>query len=245
VEDGYDVEHLCLLVDVSGHLHFDGNRVEQPVNFALVETPQYLADLRFDGGHLALDFVNTLGGGHELGPQPHDEHLRGYRDLLAWSVRVGTLDEATAERLARSAGERGEHVLREAIELREWAYSVLWPIAEGRRARRAPADALAELREREREALSHARLVPGDGLYRWRWEGDDPRLPLWPLAHAAIEVLTEGPLDLLKVCSGCRWLFLDQSKNRSRRWCSMEVCGTSAKKRRYVERRRARALTDS
>jgi CGNR zinc finger len=67
---------------------------------------------------------------------------------------------------------------------------------------------------------------------------NDPRLPLWPLAHAAVELLTEGPLDLLKVCSGCRWLFLDQSKNRSRRWCSMEVCGTSAKKRRYVERRR-------
>jgi predicted RNA-binding Zn ribbon-like protein len=208
----------------------------------LVETSEYLAALRLDGGHLALDFVNTLGGGHELGPQPHDEHLRSYADLLAWSVRVGTLDEPTAERLARSAGERGDRVLREAIELREWAYSALWPIAEGKR---APADVLAELREREREALSHARLEPDEGLYRWRWDGDDPRLPLWPLAHAAIELLTEGPLDLLKMCSGCRWLFLDQSKNRSRRWCSMEVCGTSAKKRRYVERRRrSRALTD-
>jgi predicted RNA-binding Zn ribbon-like protein len=206
----------------------------------LVETTDYLASLRLDGGHLALDFVNTLGGGHELGPQPHDEHLRSYADLLAWSVRVGTLDETTAERLAASGGER---VLREAIELRDVAYSVLWPIAEGKR---APAGALADLRERDREALSHARLEPGDAVYRWHWEGDDPRLPLWPLAHATIELLTEGPLDLLKPCAGCRWLFLDQSKNRSRRWCSMEVCGTSAKKRRYVERRRrSRAFTES
>jgi predicted RNA-binding Zn ribbon-like protein len=206
----------------------------------LVETSDYVAALRLDGGHLALDFVNTLGGGHELGPQPHDEHLRSYADLLAWSVRVGTLDEATAERLASS---EGDLVLREAIELRELAYSVLWPIAEGKR---PPAAGLEELREREREALSHAQLEPGDGLYRWRWEGDDPRLPLWPPAHATVELLTQGPLDLLKPCAACRWLFLDRSKNRSRRWCSMEVCGTSAKKRRYVERRRrSRGLTES
>jgi predicted RNA-binding Zn ribbon-like protein len=203
----------------------------------LVETAEYLAGLRLDGGHLALDFVNTLGGGHELGPQPHDEHLRSYADLLAWSVRVGTLEEPAADRLAESAGARGRRVLAEAVELRELAYSVLRPIAEGKP---PPEGALHELREREREALSHARLEPGDAVYRWRWDGDDPRLPLWPLAHAPIELLTEGPLDLLKTCAGCRWLFLDQSKNRSRRWCSMEVCGTSAKKRRYVERRRGR-----
>jgi predicted RNA-binding Zn ribbon-like protein len=90
-------------------------------------------------------------------------------------------------------------------------------------------------------ALSHARLEPGDDVYRWHWGGDDLRRPIWPLAHAPIELLTEGPLDLLKMCGACRWLFIDQSKNRSRRWCSMEVCGTSAKKRRYVERRRRRA----
>jgi predicted RNA-binding Zn ribbon-like protein len=54
-----------------------------------------------------------------------------------------------------------------------------------------------------------------------------------------VELLAEGPLDRMKRCAGCRWLFLDASKNRSRHWCSMEVCGTNAKKRRYVERRRA------
>jgi predicted RNA-binding Zn ribbon-like protein len=203
-----------------------------------VSAVRYVASLRLDGGHLALDFVNTLGGGLELGPQPHDEHLRTYADLLAWSVRVGTLDEAAAERLAPRDP---APVLREAIELRELGDSVLRPIAEGSV---PPADALAELRERDREALSHARLEPGMPVYRWRWEDeDDPRIPLWPLAHATIELLTEGPLELLKPCHACRWLFLDRSKNHSRRWCSMEECGTNAKKRRYVERRRA--LTES
>jgi predicted RNA-binding Zn ribbon-like protein len=216
---------------------FDGNRISVPVNFVLMETSDYVAALRLDGGHLALDFVNTLGGGLELGPQPHDEHLRSYADLLAWSVRVGTLDESTAERLASRRG--AASVLREAIDLRELAYSVLQPIASGNA---PPAAALDGLRERDRDALSHARLEPGGSIYRWRWEDDDDlRRPLWPLAHATIELLTEGPLDLLKPCHACRWLFLDRSKNHSRRWCSMEECGTSAKKRRYVERRRASA----
>jgi predicted RNA-binding Zn ribbon-like protein len=53
-----------------------------------------------------------------------------------------------------------------------------------------------------------------------------------------VELLTAGPLDRLKLCGGCRWLFLDRSKNRSRRWCSMEHCGTAAKMRRYTGRRR-------
>jgi predicted RNA-binding Zn ribbon-like protein len=206
----------------------------------LVETSDYVASLRLDGGHLALDFVNTLGGSHEDGPQPHDEHLRSYADLLAWSVRVGTLSEPAAERLARAAvshPRRARVALAEAIALRELAYAVLRPLAEGSS---PPAGSLCELVAREREALEHARLVPGDGAFRWNWQArDDLRLPLWPPAHAAIELLTEGPLERLKLCGGCRWLFLDQSKNRSRRWCSMEHCGTAAKMRRYTERRRA------
>src|SRR5918996_4514849 len=113
-----------------------------------METSEHVAALRLDGGHLALDFVNTLGGGPELGPQPHDEHLRSYDDLLAWSVRVGTLEERAAERLAGMAEEhrgRAARVLRDAIDLRELADSVLRPIADGSV---PPAEALEELRER-------------------------------------------------------------------------------------------------
>jgi predicted RNA-binding Zn ribbon-like protein len=210
------------------------------VNFVLLETSAHIAGLRLDGGHLALDFVNTMGGSWELPPEPHDEHLRSYGDLLAWSVRTGVLEEASARRLSRAAGadpDEAERVLGEAIEQREEAYAVLRALAESRR---PPAEALSGVAEKARGALAVARLEPfEDGSYRWRWEhGDDLRSPLRPLAQATVELLGEGPLDRLKRCGGCRWLFLDASKNRSRHWCSMEVCGTSAKKRRYVERRR-------
>jgi hypothetical protein len=62
---------------------------------------------------------------------------------------------------------------------------------------------------------------------------------LWPIAHAALELLTDAELHRVKRCAGCPWLFLDHSKNTSRRWCAMNDCGTHAKVRRYVARRAA------
>jgi predicted RNA-binding Zn ribbon-like protein len=207
----------------------------------LLETSAHIAGLRLDGGHLALDFVNTMGGSYELPPEPHDEFLRSYGDLLAWGVRTGLLEETVAERLARAAEadpDEAETVLGEAIEQREEAYAVLRALAEERE---PPAEAVAGVEEQARRSLELAQLKPlDDGSYRWQWDhGDDLRSPLRPLAHATVELLADAPLDRLKRCAGCRWLFLDASKNRSRHWCSMEECGTHAKKRRYVERRRA------
>jgi predicted RNA-binding Zn ribbon-like protein len=229
------------LGNVSGATWFGGNRALLPVNLILLETSAHIAGLRLDGGHLALDFVNTMGGSHELPPEPHDEHLRSYGDLLAWGVRTGLLEEAVAERLWRAAEAdpgAAERALRAAIEQREQAYAVVRALAESRR---PPAEALRGVEEKARGALAAARLERfDDGSYRWRWEhADDLHSPLRPLAHATVELLADAPLDRLKRCEGCRWLFLDASKNRSRHWCSMEVCGKHAKMRRYVERRRA------
>ena len=69
--------------------------------------------------------------------------------------------------------------------------------------------------------------------------------PLRPIVHAAVELLTGGPLDRLKTCGNCRWLFLDQSRNHSRRWCSMDECGIQMKHARFVEQRRRRGRAAS
>ncbi len=63
---------------------------------------------------------------------------------------------------------------------------------------------------------------------------------LWSVAHSATELLTSGPLERAKGWAGCNWLFVDESRNKSRRWCMMEKCGTQEKMRRYVARRAAK-----
>jgi predicted RNA-binding Zn ribbon-like protein len=91
------------------------------------------------------------------------------------------------------------------------------------------------------EALAAARLIESGGAFRWTWDADaDLERPIWPIVHAAIELLTAGPLDRVKACALCQYLFIDRSKNRSRRWCSMAACGTTEKMRRYTARRAAK-----
>jgi predicted RNA-binding Zn ribbon-like protein len=201
----------------------------------LMETSGYIDELRIVGGHPALDFVNTVDG------DPGFDHFRSYSDLLAWSGRIGLLSGEAAAQLAREANRRpaeAEAVHLEALALRGTLHGIFRAAAEGE-------DPLSRnletLRGYECEALSRAHLVRVDDRFDWEWKNEgDLSGPLWPVAHVATGLLTSGGLDRLKFCAGCYWLFLDASKNRSRRWCTMEVCGTHEKVRRYVKKRAAR-----
>ena len=194
-----------------------------------------------EGGHLALDFANTVGGLRDEPPSPDDEYLEIYEDLPTWCARLGIVSQREAASL-KAAARRDERAARrahrQAIELRERLYAIFRAIADGRE---PPRELLDRLREDERAALADARLAPtGEATLEWAWP--PPREltdPLRPIVHAAVQLLTDGPLDRVKNCGNCRWLFLDQSRNHSRRWCSMDECGLQMKHARFVERRRA------
>jgi predicted RNA-binding Zn ribbon-like protein len=199
----------------------------------LMETPEYIERLRIVGGNPALDFVNTEDG------DPPSECLRNYGDLVSWGVRTGLLSANEGERLAGEAGfrpEEAETVYHDALGLRGALYGIFRTVAEGGD---VPERALETVRGYEREALSRGRLVRQDEHFAWRWDEErDLARMLWPVVHAATGLLTAGDLERLKLCAGCYWVFLDASRNRSRRWCTMEVCGTDEKMRRYVAKRR-------
>jgi predicted RNA-binding Zn ribbon-like protein len=57
---------------------------------------------------------------------------------------------------------------------------------------------------------------------------------------ASIEIRARGQWDRLKPCRShtCEWIFFDASKNRSRTWCDMQICGNRQKTRTYRERHR-------
>ena len=196
--------------------------------------------MRVVGGDLALDLINTRSG-PPVG-DPDDEALHGYDDLVTWALHVGALSDREAAGLRRhirgdAAG--ADAVFRRALRVRDDLDDVFRALATGRR---PSAQHLSRLRDDEVDALGHAELVERTGGFAWCWEGDrGPARPLWPVIHAATELLRTGPLDRIKGCAGCRFLFIDESKNRSRRWCSMDDCGATEKMRRYVARRAARS----
>ena len=195
--------------------------------------------LRLVGGNLALDFANTAEGTPE--GEIEREHLFGYQDLAFWGHRVGLLSGEDVERLQQKCHERpveADAVFARALEFRGHLYELFRAVAEGHD---PPEEDVEALRRFEYEALSRAKLVPSGDGFAWQWAaGDDLSGVLWPVAHAATELLTLGPLGRVKNCAGCSWVFVDERKNSSRRWCSMEECSTHAKMRRYVARRAAK-----
>ena len=91
------------------------------------------------------------------------------------------------------------------------------------------------------DALHHRHIVRVNGGYEWRWD-DEPMLEriLWPIAESAAVLLTSTDLAKVRECEAadCYWLFLDNSRNHSRRWCTMSACGNREKARRYYRKQR-------
>jgi predicted RNA-binding Zn ribbon-like protein len=214
-------------------------RLRKPVKYDLMETPGHISSLRVIGGNLALDFANTAEGTSE--GEIEQEHLLGYEDLVFWGHRVEYLSAEDGERLLRKGDERpaeADTVFASALGFRGHLRGLFRAVAGGDN---PPAESVEALRRFESEAISRAALVPTGAGFVWKWAlGEDLAGVLWPVAHSATELLISGPLGRVKGCAGCNWLFVDESKNRSRRWCAMEDCGTHAKVRRYVARRAAK-----
>ncbi|MGW1340206.1 CGNR zinc finger domain-containing protein [Kribbella sp. NPDC002412] len=199
-----------------------------------VQLPDGIRDLPIVAGDLALDFANTVDD--PLGPARHD-HIASYPALLSWSLRTSLLTEPEADWLLRSgAPRRTAAVVRRAHSLREAINRAAGAVVDASRKPAGTLEGWDELRPFVVAAFEQVELV---GLQPvWRFERLES--PLWPVAHAAYGLLTGPRAGRIKRCAGCPWLFLDQSKNGSRRWCSMEICGTSEKVRLYVSRRAAR-----
>lgn len=198
-----------------------------------------LPAFQLTGGHVCLDFANTLdyrGRPNEL------DLLSQYRDLVTFAELTGVINAADAQRAVR-AGDRNpteaDRVLRKARKLREAAFSIFSAIA----ARQQPAvAALEELNSAVCEAGANRMVASGADQFVWQWQRDDVGLKwiLWPIALAAAELLVSDDVSNVRSCASesCDWLFLDHSKSHSRRWCDMKTCGNRNKARRFYRARR-------
>ena len=205
-----------------------------------MEAPSPSVASRFDlsGDALCLDFANTWGDRRRA----ESDRLRTYDDLLAFAAQTAALDRARLPALATAAerdGAAAASALERARVLRDAIYRLL--SARARDGAPPPAD-LALLNEALRESLPHLTLAPEGGGFTWRWDDSTDLLaPLRPVVRSAADLLAGDELHRVRECDGatCTWLFLDRSRNRSRRWCSMESCGNRAKAARHYHRRRA------
>jgi predicted RNA-binding Zn ribbon-like protein len=196
------------------------------------------------GGHPALDFVNSLD--NRFRPDGPIELLADYGDLLRFMEQSRLLSSQQARSLAKATKpDAAARALQSARELREAAAVTFY----GSLDRRPPP--LTDIRTLERHFLSASRhrelqwdtsteSSEGRPGIAWTWgrfetEAD---LPVWMLSQAVSELMMSQEMARVRTCGmdTCRWLFLDTSKNHTRHWCNMKVCGNRMKARRFQER---------
>ena len=199
--------------------------------------------LTFDlcGGHPVLDFVNSLD--NRFNNRNCVENLQNYADLLRFAHQTQLLDSAQSAQIQRAlTSEASKRALRAAWTLRGALAATFYAVLDAR----PPAST-------DLETLEHYFLIadchrklrwqqcssePSGLVWTWQHNETNAELPVWMVAYAAHELMLSLDMQRVRACEAqtCRWLFLDTSKNHTRRWCKMNVCGNRVKARRYQAR---------
>jgi predicted RNA-binding Zn ribbon-like protein len=189
------------------------------------------------GGAVALDFVNTLDW--RLRERPI-ENLASFEALLRWAWSAGAMNLAEARasrRWAAAHPRRAARALASAIEVREAIAAVFQSVARGEP---LPTQPLSRLEAACRAAWAARTLEARGRAADWTWRGDPPSpdRAVWAAALDAGRLLVADERDRIRECGDalCGWLFLDTSRNHTRRWCSMAGCGNRNKARAYQKR---------
>jgi predicted RNA-binding Zn ribbon-like protein len=200
--------------------------------------------LSLETGWLCLDFANTLDWHASSNPQ---ETLNSVADLIDWASQVGLIDASQARRAADYASvhpDEAARTLADGIVLREAIYRV-FACHTGHRHPEKPDDADLELISHwAGKAHQSLQIRLAGAKFEYTWAEGDGRLdlerPILAAAISAADLLTSDMAGRVGECAddrGCGSLFIDTSKNHSRRWCNMDGCGNRAKARRHFERK--------
>ncbi len=203
------------------------------------ETEPY--EFNFVAGDLSLDFTNTVD--NRRSNSLKEDTLKDYSTLLEWSRLAGLLSDQQFDSLMVEVQRRPEEaqaVLERARALREAIYRII--LASFTQELVQITD-LSLLNAELAGGLPNYRLEAEDGGYTWKWEYPENALDvmLGPAAQSAARLLTSPDFELVRECAGddCGWLFLDRTRNHSRRWCDMKGCGNLAKVHSYRSRKKS------
>jgi predicted RNA-binding Zn ribbon-like protein len=191
------------------------------------------------GGDLIFDLANTTDRHGEHGAA--DDLAPGYANVVDWFEYAEVLEPQQSRRLLLVAGKNPRDaaaIRRRLIALREATYAIILAIID----QRAPETPdLYVLNEELASAHAARHLVASQGSLDWGWVapiGLDR--VLWEASLAAERLLTSDRLARLRQCDApdCQRVFLDTSRNGSRRYCTSTGCGAVERVRRFRDRQR-------
>jgi len=198
-----------------------------------------IATLSLDGGALCFHFINTVNAWRGINLH---EYLGSYQEVIEWCKKVDILDEAQRSALLQEAAKdetAAGLALQKLKKTRETLYQFFSGIAENDGGT-LTAGVLEKFNKALGAGLSKLQFEPsGTGIRAMlKQEYTDLLSPLWTVMKSAYDVLTTEEHTRIKECETCGWIFLDQTKNNKKRWCSPSSCGTADKSKRYYQRKK-------
>jgi predicted RNA-binding Zn ribbon-like protein len=186
---------------------------------------------------LCLSFANTR---QWRGTDKPAETLHDIADLLRWIEITGGFGADAIRPIHDWTGahpKRAARMFSEAIELREAIYRAFSAVADGGGVAKAD---LAALRDALAEAPPRTKLEAASDVYAWRTPPLQPVVPdlLASVLWSAGDLLLRSAQRRIRRCANpeCLFLFIDESRMGTRRWCDMTSCGNRAKARRHYEK---------
>jgi predicted RNA-binding Zn ribbon-like protein len=160
---------------------------------------------------------------------------------VSWSQDAGLLTRSEADELSllgEMQPQEAARALTRALTLREAIYGLLSAVAHQEPLNEAE---LSRFNRFLAESLHNTKISRTNEGFTWAWEADQPGFDrvLWTIAREAANLITSKEIKRVGECAdnrGCGYLFIDTSRNHSRRWCSMESCGNRAKAQRHYQR---------
>jgi predicted RNA-binding Zn ribbon-like protein len=186
---------------------------------------------------LCLDFVNTR---YWRGSAAPTDELTGFQPLHSWLKAKGGHQEKTLDAVdawaAKAPAKAGE-LFGEAIALREIVHRLFAAAASEAS---LPAADFAALNAMLAIAPARGRLASPDAGWEVFLQGVSTPALLAPVLWSAAELLLSRKDRRIRQCANekCRFLFIDESKNGTRRWCDMSSCGNRAKAHRHLMKKK-------
>jgi predicted RNA-binding Zn ribbon-like protein len=194
--------------------------------------------LTIETSSLCCNFVNTV---HAWRGENLNEYLKTYEDVINWCKKLSVFDEPYLRSLAAEASrhpQKAAWALTKMKEVRTLLYQLISAISAGEEGKYN--QLLEKVYPLLSEALSHIKPVYEENTFKISFAEKvvDLESPLWPILKSVYDLLLTSDLKRIKECPICGWVFLDETKNGARRWCSPVECGTKDKMQRYNEKKK-------
>jgi predicted RNA-binding Zn ribbon-like protein len=186
----------------------------------------YSGTYKLIGEEISFDFINTISW---PGTEWEHDWLDGPGNFILWATAAGLVNKSKAKLLSGISDVKLTKEMEYVSTIRRELSKIVTPLAFDKK---LPEEAIESLNILIHQIIQQRSI--DFKTHKWVWNDFlSLKEVLAPIIWNAGHVISETDHTRIRHCPSCNWIFYDNSKNKSRRWCDMKDCGSRDKSLRY------------